>query len=90
MIDKKLLINCIQRVNGISPPRRQYSDLRFLYWSPLAFPLLFRYSRYVELSGAIAGEVYGRIFRSVPAHSRKFKIAISVVVIIGVIVAGPA
>jgi hypothetical protein len=44
----------------------------------------------VELSGAIAGEVYGRISRSIPAHSRKFKIAIIVVVIIGVIVAGPA
>jgi len=77
-------------VNGISPPRRQYPDLRFLYWSPLAFPLLFRYSRYVELSGAIAGELYGRISRSIPALSRKFKIAIIVVVIIGVIVAGPA
>jgi hypothetical protein len=44
----------------------------------------------VELSEAMAGEVYGRISRSIPARSRKFKIAIIVVVIIGVIVAGPA
>jgi hypothetical protein len=44
----------------------------------------------VELSGAIAGEVYGRILRSLPAYFRKFKIAIIVVVIFGVIVAGPA
>ncbi len=36
------------------------------------------------------GLVSGRILRSLPAVSRKFDIVIIVVVIIGVIVAGPA
>lgn len=70
--------------------QQEYLHLRILCEAPLAFPRLFRYPRYVELLSDKRGRVYAQASDSLSVLVREFSIAIIVVAIIGVIVAGPA
>lgn len=70
--------------------QEEYLYLRILYEAPLAFLRLFRYPRYVELLSDKRGRVYAQASDSLSTLVREFGIAIIVVAIIGVIVAGPA
>lgn len=71
-------------------PGRAHRDLWILCEAPLAFLLLFSYPQYVDLSRKMAELVCASAPSAITVFSRKLNIAIIVVVILGVIVAGPA
>jgi len=85
-------VTAVERLNASrrTGPERGCQDLRILCEAPLALPPLFGYAQYVDLSRKMAGLACAKALSAIAVLSRKFNIAIIVVVILGVIVAGPA